>query len=61
MAKITINLNDSEIALKRMIQELIETNSEGNPYYKRSESFVAKLVLEKPLSQVHIKYVNKKK
>jgi len=49
MGRITINLNDDEQNLKEMIKKLC--SSKGNPYYKRSESEVAKMILEPALKE----------
>lgn len=55
MGRITVNLNETEQRLKEMIKDLIITV--GNPYYKRSESEVAKMILEPALLEEHQKYI----
>ena len=58
-ATIHINLTESEVYLKKMIGDLRTTESEGNPYYKRSENYVAKTLLARALEPEHIRYCKK--
>ncbi|MBN1840723.1 MAG: hypothetical protein JW883_00365 [Deltaproteobacteria bacterium] len=57
MAKITIHLNESEAKLKKLIKDLQTSGPETNPYFKRSESEIAKMILDPALSKAHKKYV----
>ena len=61
MAKITMNLNKDEYKLKEMIQALSKANSRGNPYLKRSESEIAKMILEPVLTVEYQKYIKDSK
>lgn len=61
MAKISINLSKNETKLKDLIKDLSETKTDGNPYFKRSESEIAKMILEPALSEEHKKYIKKTK
>jgi hypothetical protein len=56
MPRITIYLNDSETDLKKMIKGLQKAKAEENPYYRRSESEIAKMVLEEALEKAFKKY-----
>jgi len=57
MPKITLHLNENESRLKDMIKALQEAKKDGNPYYKRSESEIAKMVLEPALDRTYKKYL----
>jgi hypothetical protein len=57
MPKITLHLNEDESRLKDMIKALQEAKKDGNPYYKRSESEIAKMVLEPALDRMYKKYL----
>ncbi len=57
MGRITVNLTEEEQKLKNMIQDLRHTNRPGNPYYRRSESEIAKMILEPALIKEHKKHV----
>jgi hypothetical protein len=57
MPKITIHLSDNESRLKELIQGLIRRKDEGNPYYNRSESEIAKMILEPALERACKKYI----
>lgn len=59
MGRITINLSNGEKKLKEMIKSLIDTDTSGNRFYKRSESEVAKMILEPALREEYKKYVQK--
>lgn len=61
MAKITMNLSKDEDKLKKMIQALGKVNSQGNPYSKRSESEIAKMILEPALTKEYQKYAKDNK
>lgn len=58
MSKITLHLNEDENRLKDMIKALQETKKGGNPYYKRSESEIAKMVLEPALDAIYKQYIH---
>ena len=56
MAKtITIIQNDSG-DLKALLKELRDTSDNGNPYYGRSESSIARMILQPALAEEHRKY-----
>jgi len=57
MPRITLHLNEDESRLKDMIKALQEAKKDGNPYYKRSESEIAKMVLEPALDRTYKKYL----
>ncbi|MBE9547546.1 MAG: hypothetical protein IMF10_08680 [Proteobacteria bacterium] len=61
MAKITMNLSKDEYKLKEMIQALGKAISQGNPYLKRSESEIAKMILEPTLTKEYQKYAKNNK
>ena len=61
MARITINLSENEAELKEMIQNLKATDANGNPYFDRSESVIAKMILQPALKEVYDKYLKGKK
>ena len=56
MSRITINLNDNDIDLKKKIQKLKKSKAPGNPYVNRSESEIAKMILDPALENEFIKY-----
>ena len=56
MPRITINLNEKEVELKDMIRKLREHNVNGNPYIGRSESVIAKMILQPALKREYEKY-----
>jgi len=56
-----MNLSKNEYKLKEMIQTLSKANSRGNPYLKRSESEIAKMILEPALTKEYQKYVKDNK
>jgi hypothetical protein len=58
MPKITLHLREDESRLKDMIKALQEAKKDGNPYYKRSESEIAKMVLEPALEITYNKYLH---
>lgn len=60
MSRITINLSKKDAELKLLIKELGELDSEENRYKGRSESDIARLILEPALRKVHEKHVQKK-
>ena len=53
---ISLNLNEDELELKKMIQGLKSSQTAGNPYYTHSESKIAKLLLMKVLPKEFAKY-----
>ena len=57
MPRITINLNEKDSKLKDMIRKLSEYNANGNPYFDRSESVIAKMILQPALKKEYEKYV----
>ena len=57
MNRITINLNEEEEKLKDMIRSLKETKAKSNPYSNRSESVIAKMILQPALEEEYKKYV----
>lgn len=61
MARITINLSDKEKELKDMIRDLKDKDTNGNPYFDRSESVIAKMILQPALKKAHGKFVKRKK
>lgn len=56
-----MNLSKDEDKLKKMIQALGKVNSQGNPYSKRSESEIAKMILEPALTKEYQKYAKDNK
>jgi len=56
-ARITINLKESEVELKNLIQDLRELQNGSNPYYNRSESEIAKMILRKALPEEHRRWI----
>lgn len=50
---ITIRLKDGEDNMKKMIADLRKTNSKDNRYFNRSESEIAKMLLEQYLKVEH--------
>jgi len=60
MAKVTLNLNQDENHIKTMIQELKVFNSDSNKYYKRSESEIAKMILEPVLKRIYNNILKRK-
>lgn len=61
MPRITINLNEKETKLKDMIKKLSESNANGNPFFDRSESVIAKMILQPVLKKEYEKYVKTEK
>lgn len=61
MPRITINLNEKESNLKDMIRKLSEYNANSNPYFDRSESVIAKMILQPALKKEYEKYVKTEK
>jgi len=55
--RITINLKESETELKKLIKDLRELQNGSNPYYNRSESEIAKMVLKKALPEEHERWI----
>jgi hypothetical protein len=51
--RITIILSDGEHAFKRMIHEMSKVKHSGNPYSRRGESEIAKMLLEPRLHEEH--------
>ena len=54
-ATIQINLSESDLHLKKKILELKAHNDPKNPYYDRSESRIAKMLLQNILPREHKK------
>jgi hypothetical protein len=50
---ITIRLKDGEDNMKKMITDLRKTNCKDNRYFNRSESEIAKMLLEQSLKTEH--------
>ena len=50
---ITIRLKDGEDNVKKMIADLRKTNRKDNRYFDRSESEIAKMLLEQSLKTEH--------
>jgi hypothetical protein len=61
MGRITVNLSEDEENMKKMIKDLQKSNVDGNPYLKRSESEVAKMILQPALLKEHQKYLKSSK
>jgi len=51
---ITIRLKDGEDNVKKMIADLRKTNRRDNRYFNRSESEIAKMLLEQSLKTEHL-------
>jgi hypothetical protein len=60
-ANITIIQNKADLDLKGMIQGLKKSASPDNPYFDRSESQIAKMILGPALQREFAKYCNKTK
>ena len=56
-----MNLSKDEYKLKEIIQALSKANTQGNPYFKRSESEIAKMILGPALKKEYQKYVKGEK
>ncbi len=53
---VTVRFNDDESVYKGMLNDLKHADLPGNPYYKRSESEIVKLLLRDILVQEFAKY-----
>lgn len=60
--KITIILNDNdELEIKNMVNALSMEDADENPYFDRSESWIAKRILKSALLREYKKYVKGQK
>jgi hypothetical protein len=57
MERITMNLRKDEENMKNMLKHLQDSNINGNPYYQRTESQVAKMIFKSALLKEHQKYL----
>ncbi len=60
--RITIILSEKDnLEVKDMVNALSMENADENPYYDRSESWIAKRILKSALAKEYKKYVKGKK
>lgn len=60
-ATISINQKIDDLDYKKMIKNLIKYKSKDNPYFRRSESDVVKMLIEDPLIDATKKFLPQKK
>ena len=53
---VTVRFNEDDNDYKQLIKDLKSSNSPNNPYYRRSESEIVKLLLKDILEREHKKH-----